>query len=65
MRLPMLIAAMAFMAIAACTDKEGPAERLGERVDDAVDEARDRLDDARDEARDAADDVRDTLRGEQ
>jgi PBP1b-binding outer membrane lipoprotein LpoB len=44
-----------------CTEKQGPAERFGERVDDAVNDARDRLDAASDEAREAADDVRDAL----
>jgi len=49
------------MSLVGCTEKQGPAERLGERVDDAVGEARDRLDAAGQEARDAAEDIRDAL----
>lgn len=53
----------AVLALAAC-EEEGPAERAGERLDDALSEAQDRLEDARDEVEDAAEDVRDALDGE-
>jgi hypothetical protein len=55
------VAVLLAAGLAACTDPEGPAENLGERVDDAVAEGRDRLQDARDEAEDAIDDLRDTI----
>lgn len=46
---------------AGCTDRKGPAERLGERVDDAVSDARDRIDAAADDLEDAAQDARQNL----
>jgi len=58
------LAVLAGLLLAACADNEGPAERFGERVDDAVEQARDRLDDAADEAREAADEIEDALRDE-
>lgn len=59
--LPLVVASV---ALAACADNEGPAENLGEQVDDAIEEARDRLDDAADEAREAAEEIGDALQGE-
>ncbi|MGD2168150.1 MAG: hypothetical protein PVF63_08590 [Gammaproteobacteria bacterium] len=62
------IVAIAFMAVltsglTGCAE-EGPAERMGERVDDAVSEAQDRFEDAREEVEEAAEEVREALRGE-
>ena len=59
-----LPAVIACLALGACADNDGPAERFGERVDDAMEEARDRLDDAADEAREAAEEIGDALQGE-
>jgi hypothetical protein len=55
------LAALVLICAAGCTDRKGPAERLGERVDDAVSDARDRIDDAADDLEDAADDARQSL----
>ena len=52
------------LAGTACTDKEGPAERAGERLDDAVSEARDRLEEAGDEVREAGEEIRDSLQNQ-
>lgn len=43
---------IAGFGLAGC-EQDGPAEDLGERVDDAVDEARDAAEDAADEVDDA------------
>lgn len=51
------------VSLIGCED-EGPAEQMGERLDDALSEAQDRLEDARDEVEDAAEEVGDALRGE-
>jgi hyperosmotically inducible protein len=51
------------MGMSGC-EEEGPAERMGERLDDAMSEAQDRLDDARDEVQEAAEEVGEALRGE-
>lgn len=58
-----LLIAMVATALLGCAE-EGPAERAGERIDDAIGEARDRLEDARDEAEEAAEDVREALEEE-
>jgi len=50
------------LPLAACDSDDGRAERLGERVDDAVSDTRERLEDAADEAREAADEIGDALR---
>lgn len=50
---------LAPVILLACTDREGPAERLGEQVDDAVSEAQDRLENVGDEIEEAADEIRD------
>jgi uncharacterized protein YjbJ (UPF0337 family) len=47
-------------AMAGCED-EGPAERAGERIDDAIEDARDAVEDARDDVRDAVEDARESL----
>ena len=60
----LVLAFIAGTVFSACADNDGPAENLGERIDDAVSEARDRLEDARDEAEDAAEDIGDALQGE-
>ena len=57
-----LVAIVVAAGLAACTDDEGPAERFGERVDDAVSEARDRAEQTRDEIEEAADEIGDALR---
>ena len=43
------------MGLAACTDRDGSAEDIGERIDDAVDEAGDAIENAADEVEDALD----------
>ena len=48
------------IATAAC-EQEGPAERAGERVDQAVDDLRDGAQDVGDEIKDTADEVGDKL----
>ena len=50
--------------LSACTDREGPAERLGEQVDDAVSEAQDRLENVGDEIEEAAEEIRDAANDE-
>ena len=49
---------------AACTERDGPAERAGERIDDAVSDVRDRAEEIADEAEEAADEIGDALRDE-
>jgi hyperosmotically inducible protein len=56
--------ALSALAGSACTEKDGPAERAGERIDDAVSDARDRIEDAGNEAREAVDEIGDALRDE-
>ena len=63
MKISALAAMAALVMLAACSDSDGPAENLGERIDDAMGEAQDRLEDAGDEAREAADEIEDALRG--
>jgi hypothetical protein len=41
---------------------DGPAERLGEGIDDAIENTGDAIDDAVDEVQEAADEVEDNLR---
>ena len=59
-----VLAIFAGLGLAGCADNDGPAENLGERLDDAVGEARDRAEDAADEVREAADEIGDALQGE-
>lgn len=49
-------AALAF-ALAAC-EKEGPAERAGKEIDQAVEQAGDKVEEAKDKAREALEDAR-------
>jgi hypothetical protein len=56
----LIVMLLAGLSLAAC-EKDGPAENLGERVDDALDDASDRAEDVRDELEDAADEVEDAL----
>ena len=56
--LSVFLALAAAFGIAGCAE-EGPFERAGEEVDDAVDEAGDAAEDVRDEVEDAVDEVRD------
>ena len=51
------------MGMSGC-EEEGPAEQMGERLDDVMSEAQDRLEDARDEVQEAAEEVGEALRGE-
>lgn len=53
------LALAALLGLSGC-EREGPAERVGQKVDDAVEEARDTLDDASDEVEDAAEQAQDT-----
>lgn len=46
------------LALTAC-DNKGPAERAGEKIDDAAEKAGDKLEDARDKAGEAVEDLRD------
>ena len=59
----MALTAVVGLILVAC-DNDGPAENLGERVDDAVSDTQDRLENAADEAREAADEIEDALRDE-
>ena len=56
------LAGLALVCLAACTDREGSAEDIGERIDDAAEEAGDRIEDAADEVQEAAEEVGDALR---
>lgn len=51
------IIALLATPLAACDSNKGPAEKLGENVDNALDETRDALDDAADEIKDGAEDA--------
>jgi hypothetical protein len=61
-RVMALLPILAVLSISACADNDGPAENIGERIDDAVSDARQRADEAADEAREAADEIGDALR---
>lgn len=57
------LASVAF-AIAACGGKkpaDGPAERAGEKVDEAAEDAKQKADEAADDTKDAADDVKEDV----
>lgn len=49
------LALLALLGMAGCEDHEGPAERAGESIDEATDEAGDAMEDAGDEIEDAVD----------
>lgn len=51
------IIALLATPLAACDSNKGPAEKLGENVDNALDETRDALDDAADEVKDGVEDA--------
>ena len=74
-RMLLALCASSVVLFSACTERDGPAERAGERIDDTIsgvrdraeqagEEAIDRIDAAGDEIRDAAEGVGDALRGE-
>ena len=56
-----MLMALGLAGIAGC-EEQGPAEQAGERLDDAVSDARDRLEEAGDEIEEAAEEVGDALR---
>ena len=58
-----VLAVLVACLLIACED-EGPAERAGARIDDALEGARDRFEDARDEAQDLLEDARERLEEE-
>lgn len=51
------IIALLVTPLAACDSNDGGAEKLGENVDKALDDARDGLDDAADEVKDGVEDA--------
>ncbi|WP_331343843.1 hypothetical protein [Cellvibrio sp. UBA7661] len=51
-----IIALLAF-PLAACDSNDGAAEKMGENVDEALDNTRDKLDDAADEIKDGIEDT--------
>lgn len=54
-----LVAAIAVgLGVVGCADNDGPAENLGEQIDEAMEETRERLEEAAEEAREAADEAR-------
>lgn len=51
-----LILAFSFAGIYACPDRnDGPAENIGEQIDDAAEDAGDKIEDIGDKAEDAVD----------
>lgn len=46
-------------ALAACDSNDGPAEKAGEKIDNATNKAKDQASDAADDASDAVDDATD------
>ena len=62
MKTTAILAALLLIGLVACTDREGTAEDIGERIDDAAEEAGDRIEDAADEVQEAAEEVGDALR---
>lgn len=53
----MILTAVLF-GVAAC-EKKGPAEKLGEKIDNATETAADKLESAKDAVKDKAEDVQD------
>lgn len=47
MKYPLILLAASFLALAGC-EEQGPAERLGENIDDGAEEARDFAEDTAD-----------------
>lgn len=62
MKITAMLAGLLLIGLAACTDREGSAEEIGERIDDAAREAGDRLENAADEVEEAVGEVGDALR---
>jgi hypothetical protein len=61
-RILTLLTILGALLLGACAEDYGPAENFGERVDDAVSDARDRAEEAADEIREAGDEIGDALR---
>lgn len=55
-----LLLGISALSVAGC-EEEGPAERAGAEIDDALSEAQDRLEAAGEEVDEAADEIRDAL----
>jgi hypothetical protein len=62
MKTTAVLASLLLLGLAACTDREGTAEDIGERIDDAAEEAGDRIENAADEVQEAAEEIGDALR---
>ena len=62
MKATAVLVSLMLLGLADCTDRDGTAEDIGERIDDAVEEAGDRIEDAADEVQEAAEEVGDALR---
>jgi len=58
------IIALLAIPLTACDSNDGPAEKLGEDIDEAVDKTRDKLDDAADATRDGLEDACEKVSGE-
>lgn len=52
---------MAVMALAACSEEQGPAEKTGEEIDEAAEELQDKAGEAAEEAGDAIEDAGDSV----
>lgn len=59
-----LVMCMFAIPLAGCESNEGPAERMGERVDDAAESAGDSMDDAADEMEDGLEETCEKLNKE-
>lgn len=59
-KIALLVVAMLFGALVACTD-QGPAERAGEEIDEAAESAQRDLEEAGEEIDDAVDDAREEI----
>ncbi len=57
----LLMTLAAVFLLAACESDDGPAERAGEEVDEAMESAGDAMEDAADKVEEAADDAEDEL----
>ncbi len=54
--LTILLLGFASFGLSGC-ERQGPAEEMGERIDDAVDDAADKIDDAADDASERIDEI--------
>lgn len=52
-----LMAAVLGLPLAGCDSNKGPAEKMGESIDEGLDNTRDKLDDAADEVSDGIEDA--------